>query len=53
METLRVNQVIENLTNVGLSQGLSGRPLKRFVTRQINKVLKKAKKRIENAKTPK
>lgn len=41
VETLRANKIIDKLEAEGVSQGFSGRPLKRFVTRQVKKAIKK------------
>ena len=52
MDTPRANKIIDGFTKEGISQGFSGRPLKRFVTRNIKKCIKLAKKkcdRIDNA----
>ena len=47
MPTSRYNQIIEGLVKEGTAEGLSGRPLKRFVTRKIRKILKHARKKIK------
>lgn len=51
MRRLRADKIIDDFTKEGISQGFSGRPLKRFVTRNIKKCIKLAKEkcdRIEN-----
>ena len=47
METPRANKIIDKLEAEGISQGFSGRPLKRFITRQIKKAIKKMNKKME------
>ena len=54
MDTPRADKIIDDFTKEGISQGFSGRPLKRFVTRNIKKCIKLAKKkcdRMENGST--
>ena len=47
MQVERANKVINTFTKEGIAQGFSGRPLKRFVDRNIKKCIKLVNKKCK------
>lgn len=50
MQIERATKIIDTFTKEGLSQGFSGRPLKRFVDRKIKKAIKHLGKKCKRMK---
>lgn len=47
MQLERATKIIDAFTKDGISQGFSGRPLKRFIERKIKKNIKRLKKKCK------